>query len=139
MVITGLGGPEEDHQLHHCCLTGRVGEREEEEEGDFLYFYMLYILYIENHSTIYTLHIHTCNGLMWHLRKAREAREATAIRRETYVASNLIYGCEVWGFSKSENIERIHSKCIKWLLNLKPSTNSLYAEVGRIPLYICRY
>jgi len=22
--------PEEDHQLHHCCWTGRVGEREEE-------------------------------------------------------------------------------------------------------------
>ena len=28
----GLGGPEEDHQRHHCCWTGRVGEREEEEE-----------------------------------------------------------------------------------------------------------
>jgi len=26
----GLGGPEEDHQLHHCCWTGRVSEREEE-------------------------------------------------------------------------------------------------------------
>ena len=25
----GLGGPEEDHQLHHCCWTGRVSEREE--------------------------------------------------------------------------------------------------------------
>jgi len=24
----GLGGPEEDHQLHHCCWTGRVSERE---------------------------------------------------------------------------------------------------------------
>ena len=28
----GLGGPEEDPQRHHCCWTGRVGEREEEEE-----------------------------------------------------------------------------------------------------------
>jgi len=27
----GLGRPEEDHQLHHCCWTGRVSEREEEE------------------------------------------------------------------------------------------------------------
>ena len=35
-IIWGLGGPEEDHQLYHCCWTGRVGrvgEREEEEEG----------------------------------------------------------------------------------------------------------
>ena len=31
-IIWALGGPEEDHQLHHCCWTGRVGEREEEEE-----------------------------------------------------------------------------------------------------------
>ena len=30
-IIWGLGGPEEDHQLHHCCWTGRVSEREEEE------------------------------------------------------------------------------------------------------------
>ena len=32
-IIWGLGGPEEDHQLHHCCWTGHVVEREEEEEG----------------------------------------------------------------------------------------------------------
>ena len=31
-IIWGLGGPEEDHQLHHCCWTGRVSEREGEEE-----------------------------------------------------------------------------------------------------------
>ena len=30
-IIWGLGGPEEDHQLHHCCWTGRVGDREEED------------------------------------------------------------------------------------------------------------
>ena len=32
--VKGLGGPEEDHQLHHCCWTGRVGEREEEEDEE---------------------------------------------------------------------------------------------------------
>ena len=26
-IIWGPGGPEEDHQIHHCCWTGRVGER----------------------------------------------------------------------------------------------------------------
>ena len=30
-MIWGLGGPEEDHQLHHCCWTGHVSEQEEEE------------------------------------------------------------------------------------------------------------
>ena len=29
--IWGLGGLEEDHQLRHCCWSGRVGEREEED------------------------------------------------------------------------------------------------------------
>ena len=24
----------EDHQLHHCCWTGRVGEREEEDNTE---------------------------------------------------------------------------------------------------------
>ena len=28
--LWGHGGLEEDHQLHHSCWTGRVGEREEE-------------------------------------------------------------------------------------------------------------
>jgi len=30
----GFGGPEEDHQLDHCCWTGRVSKREEEEEEE---------------------------------------------------------------------------------------------------------
>ena len=30
-IIWRLGGPEEDHQLDHCCWTGREGKREEEE------------------------------------------------------------------------------------------------------------
>ena len=33
-IILGLGRPEEDHQLHHCCWTGRVSEREEEEDSN---------------------------------------------------------------------------------------------------------
>ena len=33
-IIWGPGGPAEDRQLHHCCFTGRVGEREEEEEEE---------------------------------------------------------------------------------------------------------
>ena len=33
-IIWGLGGPEEDHQLHHSSWTGSVGEREEEEEEE---------------------------------------------------------------------------------------------------------
>ena len=60
---------------------------------------------------------------------------------DAYVASILNYGSEVWGFTKAENIERVQRKFCKWLLSVKASTNSnaLYAEVGRYPMYICRY
>jgi hypothetical protein len=42
---------------------------------------------------------------------------------------------------KAENIERVHRKFCKRILNVKMSTNSLslYAEVGRFPLHIDRY
>ena len=33
VIVWGSGGPEDDHQLHHCCWTGRVGEREEEKKN----------------------------------------------------------------------------------------------------------
>jgi len=35
-IIWGLGGPEEDHQLHRCCWTGRVGEREEKDQTNII-------------------------------------------------------------------------------------------------------
>ena len=45
------------------------------------------------------------------------------------------------GFSKAENIERVHRKFCKWLVKVKQSTNSLamYAELGRFPLFIKRH
>ena len=56
------------------------------------------------------------------------------------MVSILNYGCEIWGFSNAENIERVHRKFCKWYLSVKMSTNnlSLYAELGRYPLYIGR-
>lgn len=59
---------------------------------------------------------------------------------DTFVASILNYSCEIWGFSRAENIERVHRKFCKWLINVKMSTNnlSLYGELGRYPLFIGR-
>jgi hypothetical protein len=34
----------------------------------------------------------------------------------------LLYGCEVWGFSNNDILEKIHLKYCKILLNLKTST-----------------
>ena len=50
----------------------------------------------------------------------------------------LLYGCELWGLSNCDIIERVHLKYCKLLLNLKSSTPNgmIYGELGRYPLYI---
>ena len=53
-MIWGLGGPEEDHQLHHCCWTGRVGEREEEEKHT-LFSYMYFKTVLKEHGNLNSL------------------------------------------------------------------------------------
>ena len=60
---------------------------------------------------------------------------------DAYVLPILNYSCEVWGNMPAENLEIVHRKFCKWLLNVKMSTNtlSLFAEVGRFPLYISRH
>ena len=60
---------------------------------------------------------------------------------DTYVLSVLNYGCEIWGYIKAENVERVHRKFCKRLLGVKNSTNNLavYSELGRFPLYIKRH
>ena len=56
------------------------------------------------------------------------------------VASILNYGCESWGFLNAECIERIHRKFLKYILNVKTSTNNyaVYKELRRYLLNIER-
>ena len=58
----------------------------------------------------------------------------------SFVTPILNYACEVWGFIRADNIERVHRKFCKWVLNVKPSTSNLalYGEIGRFPLLLCR-
>ena len=50
----------------------------------------------------------------------------------------LLYGCEIWGFIDVKNIESVHIKFCKYLLNVKSSTRNcmVYSELGRFPLSI---
>ena len=59
---------------------------------------------------------------------------------DSLVASVLSYGCEIWGFSNAQCIERVHRKFCKRISNVKLSTNNyaLYTELGRHPLFIER-
>lgn len=60
---------------------------------------------------------------------------------DSFVGSILSYSSEVWGYTKSKDIERIHMKFCKRILNVRISTcnASIYGELGRYPLYVNRY
>ena len=53
----------------------------------------------------------------------------------------LLYGSEIWGFSRFECIEKIHLLACKKFLCVGLSTPScmVYGECGRYPLYINAY
>jgi hypothetical protein len=50
----------------------------------------------------------------------------------------LLYGCEIWGFTNTAMIERVHLKFCKLLLHLKQPTPDfmIYGELGRYPMEI---
>ena len=58
----------------------------------------------------------------------------------SFVLSIRNYSCNIWGFTRAENIDRVHRKFCKWLLNVKMSTDniSLYGELGHFPLILGR-
>jgi len=60
---------------------------------------------------------------------------------DAFVGSILGYSSEVWGFTKSKELERIHLKFCKRLLRVKTNTCNacVYGELGRYPLFIHRY
>ena len=59
---------------------------------------------------------------------------------DTYVCSILSYGCEVWGYHKGPDIEKIHLDFLRYVLGVRRNTNRvmLYFETGRLPLHIKR-
>jgi hypothetical protein len=60
---------------------------------------------------------------------------------DAFVAPILYYASELWGYTKSKEIERIHLKFCKRLLNVRKNTctASVYGELGRYPLYVNRF
>ena len=60
---------------------------------------------------------------------------------DCFVSSILCYGCEVWSFTNTDNIERVHRKFLKWLLNVKISTNNSALYVRQVDIHfvlICK-
>ena len=55
---------------------------------------------------------------------------------DTYVCSILSYGCEVWGYHKGPDIQKMHLDFLRNGLRVRRNTNRvmLYFETGRMPL-----
>ena len=55
---------------------------------------------------------------------------------DVLVGSVLNYSAEVWENNEAKDIEIIHTKFCRWVLNVQKSTNlsGLYGELGRYPL-----
>ena len=55
---------------------------------------------------------------------------------DSLVTPILLYGCEVIGFGKNDNLEKIHLQFMKRILNVRISTPNfyIYGELGRYPL-----
>ena len=56
------------------------------------------------------------------------------------VSPNMNYGGEVWGFHNSQDIERVHLRFLKQLLNVRQQTSNMtiYGELCRVPFYVIR-
>jgi hypothetical protein len=57
------------------------------------------------------------------------------------VQSILLYGCEIWGFTNTAMIERIHLRFCKFLVHFKKQLTPdfmIYGELGRYPMEIKR-
>ena len=59
---------------------------------------------------------------------------------DSLVGSVLSYCSEIWGYHKTPDIVKIHTKFCRYILGVKRSTNlsALYSELGRKPLIIFR-
>lgn len=59
---------------------------------------------------------------------------------DSLITPILNYGSEIWGFHEGKDIENVHVKFCRYMLNVRKSTNisALYGELGRFPMYIMR-
>ena len=57
---------------------------------------------------------------------------------DTLVTPILLHGCEVTGFEKNDNIEKVHLQFLKRVLKVRSTTPNylVYEELGRFPLMV---
>ena len=97
--------------------------------------------FVLNQETLVGKGLKALNCLLYNLKRYPLRPKLVCQLFDAFVGSILNYSCEIWGFGKCKDIERIHLKFCKILLKVKSSTCNVgvYGELGRYPLYINRY
>lgn len=56
------------------------------------------------------------------------------------ISTVLNYASEIWGFHRARDVELVHNRFCKYVLNLGKNTPTsfLYGELGHLPMYIVR-
>ena len=75
------------------------------------------------------------------LKKARELDLSVDTQIELFhklITPILTYGCEVWGFTKTDIVDNFHLKFLRYILKLKKNTPipMIYGETGEVPISI---
>lgn len=93
-----------------------------------------------NQQTLAGKSLKAMNVLLQQIKKLDFTPKTLCQLFDAFVSSTANYACEVWGNTKSKEIERIHLKFCKQILGVKLSTSNagVYGELGRYPLYIHR-
>ena len=60
---------------------------------------------------------------------------------DKFISPILNYGCEAWGFSDAQNIERLHLSFFKRIMGVKKTTQGdfVYGILGRVPMVVIRH
>ena len=97
--------------------------------------------FVLNQETLVGKGLKAFNCLLYNLKRYPLKPKLICQLFDAFVGSILNYSCEIWGFGKCKDIERIHLKFCKIILKVKSSTCNVgvYGELGRYPLYINRY
>ena len=54
---------------------------------------------------------------------------------DTYISSVLCYGCEIWGFHNTPDIEKVHVNYCKRILKVKTSTTNIMVYYSKLSIF----
>ena len=97
--------------------------------------------FVVNQETLVGKGLKALNCLLYNTKKYSLSPKVMCQLFDAFVGSVLNYSCEIWGFGKSQVIERVHLKFCKALLKVKSSTCSagVYGELVRYSLFVSRF